>query len=461
MTKQENYIKKIFQILIFLFIFQDIHSENRTDEWTLEKCIQYATENNINIKQYKLECENVEIQLHTSKMSRLPDLNGSITQRWDFGKTSTTRKDENGNIVNEYGNVADSNTSFGLSSNIPLFTGFLIGNQIDQKKLELNAALLSLEQAKEDLSLNITYLYLQALLQKELLEVKEKQVNLSKDQTIKTEALVNSGRLSESYLYIIQAQVAQDEVAYVEAKNNLELSLFDLAQNLELPDSEPFDIVSPELNNEIMINPDSLFSLHSIYDNALDRKPNIKAQNLRIEIAQKSLKIVQSDYYPHLSLSLNIGTNYFYDYNNREYNVPFKDQISNNIGNSILFNMNIPIFNRFSVRNREKAARLSIKYNEYALENLKKNIFKEIETAYLSKIAAREKYLTSLKAVQASQISFQYAEEKYKIGRLTIFEFNEIKILFIKSLSEQVQSKYDYIFRSKILDFYNGVPITL
>ncbi len=164
---------------------------------------------------------------------------------------------------------------------------------------------------------------------------------------------------------------------------------------------------------------------------------------------------------PTLGLGLGYSNGYYYNYSNKGYNAPFSDQIKNNGGQYISLNLNIPIFNRFATRNQVRSAKLNIENQQLILENVKKDLFKEIQTAYLNATAAQEKYLSSQKSVEASQESFRYAEERYQVGKSSVFEFNEARTRLFQSQSEQIQAKYEFIFRSKILDFYNGLPIRL
>ena len=424
-----------------------------TRRWTLEECINYAIEHNIDIRQRELNRQNAAIDVNTAKMSRLPDLNANVGQSWNFGRGLA----EN----NTYVNQTLSNTGLGVSSSTPLFTGFRIPNQIAKSKLDLAAATQNLEKAKDDLSLNVASLFLQVLFNRELLKVNEEQLTLSNTQVDRTQDLVDVGKVPMSQLFDIKAQVAKDEVSVVQAQNTLKLSLLDLAQNLELERDTLFDIASPELGDVFGNNIQSILPPASIYDNAVGFKPQIKEQELLTESAKKALKIAQSSYYPSLSLGLGYNNGYYYNYTNKESNVPFANQIRNNGGEYISLNLNIPIFNRFAVRNQTRAAKLGIENQELILENVKKTLYKEIQTAYLSATTAQETYRSSNKSVEASQESFRYAEERYQIGKSSVFEFNEARARLIQSLSEQVQAKYDFIFRSKILDFYNGLPIKL
>lgn len=464
-------MKKISCIIVFAFICLAVQAQDSVKKWTLEECIQYAIAHNISIKQIAIQKDNAEIELNTAKMSRLPNLNAGVGQRWNFGRSNNTP-------TGVYENQTMSNTSLSISSNTSLFTGFKIQNQIEGSKLQLEAAIQSLEKAKEDLSLNIASLFLQALFNKEILKVSEEQLELSQSQVKRTELLVETGKVPVSQLYDIKAQVAKDEVTVIESANNLKLSLLDLAQSLELERDLGFDITVPELDDVVENNIKSILPPENIYDNAVNFKPQIKEQEFLVKSAEKSLKIAQSGYYPSLSLDLGYGNSYYYNYSmeGRSISSPtqsdpdrtitwnndsFSDQLKNNGGEYIGLSLSIPIFNRFSVRNQVRSARLSINNQQLALDNAKKTLFKEIQTAYLNATSSQSKYHSSVKAVEASQESFKYAQERYEIGKISVYEFNEAKTRLVQSQSEQIQAKYDFIFRSKILDFYNGIPITL
>jgi len=441
---------KLLYILPLFFVASGF---SQTRQWSLEECINYAIEHNITIKQMQLQKENAEITLNTSQMSRLPDLNAGAGQTWNFGRTQTE--------TGLYENRTQSNANISLSSSMPLFTGFRITNEIQRNRLELEIAVQGLEKAKEDLALNVAALYLQVLFNKELMKINQSQWELSAQQIKRTQELVDAGKVPVSQIYDIKAQNANDYVSVTQAANNLKASLLDLAQALELQGSDDFDIQTPNLN----INPNSSFaelsSPLSVYNNAIQVKPAVIGQEYQVESAQKSLKIAESGYYPNLSLSLGYGTNYFYLYDKDYVNRSFSDQFKNNAGEYIGLNLSIPIFNRFSTRNQVRSARLNINNQQLILESVKKTLYKEIETAYLNATAARDKFKSSSDAVAAASIAFNYAQERYESGKSNVFEYNEAKTNFVRSQLEEVQAKYDYIFRAKILDFYNGKEIRL
>ncbi len=445
-------MKHLIKIAFLLLSGSNLYAQE-PGKWTLESCIQYAVTHNIDIKKIALQKENATVELNTAKMSRLPDLNAGAGQRWNFGRSNNTPS-------GIYENQTISNTNVYVSSNTPLFTGFKIRNEIEQSKLLLEAVTQDLEKAKEDLSLNVAALFLQVLFNKELLKVNEEQLALTQSQVGKTGMLVEVGKVPQSQLFDIKAQVAENEVRVIEAQNALRLSLLDLMQSLELERTEIFDVAIPETGDLIDDNMKSISHPEEIYAFAVASKPQIKAQESSVQGAEKALKIAKSNYYPSLFLELGYGNSYYYNYSINE-NTPFSNQIKNNGGEYIGLNLNIPVFNRFAVRNQAKSAQLNIQDRQLTLENTKKQLFKEIQTAHSNAIAAQAKYNSSLKAVEASQESFKYAKERYETGKSTVFEFNEAQTRLTQSLSEQIRAKYDYIFCAKILDFYNGVEIKL
>ena len=417
--------------------------------WTLEECIQYAIEHNIDLKQREQEQANSRVELSTSKNSWLPNLNASVGQNFGFGRS--TAKD--GTIVDEN----SGNTSFNVQLNMPIFDGLRIPNDIAAKKLNLKAAFENLNKAKEDLSINVASYYLQVLYNKELQRIARLQVELSGEQVAKTEAMVNAGKVPLSQLYDIKAQLAKDEVSLTEADNNVKLALLDLSQSLELERLNGFDILTPEIQDAVAEYMSSILPPDDIYDHAVTFKPQIKEQEYLLESQKKMLKVAQSEFYPKLNFGAGYSTGYYSSFKG----LSFGDQLDRNGQKTIGLSLSIPLFNRFQVRNSVRTARINIHTRELMMENTKKTLYKEIQQAYYNATAAQEKYTASDKSVLASREAFHYAQERYDAGKSTVFEFNEAKTKYAQSLAEQAQSKYNFIFRAKILDFYNGTPIRL
>lgn len=447
-------MKKVIYILPALLLSLSVGAQETTKKWTLEECINHAIINNIDLKQQEQQRALSEVDLNTSKNSWLPDLNGSLGQNFDFGRSPS----KDGTIVDRN----SSNSSAYLSLSMPIFDGFKIANDIAAKKLDLQAATEALNKAKEDLAVGVASYFLQVLYTKEIKNVAELQVDLTSRQVVRTEELVNAGRVPLSNLYDIKAQLAKDEASLVEAENNADLALLDLAQSLELErESAQFEVEAPTIVDAIDKYISSIVPPTNVYDNAVTVKPQIKTQEYQLESSKKSLKIAQAGYIPKLNLNASYSNGYYHYSGDGATNIGFSDQLKQNERKTIGFSLSVPIFNRFQVRNSVRSARINILNRELALENSKKVLYKEIQQAYYNATASQEKYIASTKAVDAGKEAFSYAEEKYKTGKSSVYEFNEAKTKYAQSLAEQAQAKYNFIFRAKILDFYNGNPITL
>lgn len=417
--------------------------------WTLKKCIDYAIEHNLTIKQQEASAEQSKIELSTAKNSRLPDLNGSASHSFSFGRSLQAD--------NTYNSINTQNTGFSLSTSVPLFTGLQIPNNIALSKLNLLAALEDLNAAKENVSIQVASSYLQVLFNDELARVAHEQVDLSREMLVQREAYFRNGKASESELYEAKSRVAQDELSAVQADNDYQLALLDLSQLLELPSPDGFAIVSPQ--TDAVENLGTPLPPAEIYADALLIKPVIKAAQYRLEGAQKSIRIAQSAYYPQLSLGAGLSTNY-YKMSGMD-NAGFGSQLRDNFSQYVGLTLSIPIFNRLATRNRVRSARIQQTTLGWQLEDSKKTLYKEIQQAYYNTLSAQTQYTSSRTAAEAAKASFDLMKERYLNGKANATEFNESRTAWMRAVSDQLQAKYNYIFRFKILDFYRGVPLEL
>ena len=419
------------------------------EKWDLRKCIDYAIEHNLSIKQQEAARDQNAVDLNTAKYSRLPNLNGNVGQSFNFGRALQAD--------NTYGDRNTKNTNFSLSTSIPLFTGLRIPNNIALSKLNLKAATEDLNKAKEDISIQVTSAYLQVLFNEELVKIARQQVELSQEMLTQKEAYFQNGKASEAELYEAKSRVAQDQLSLVQTENDYRLSLLDLSQLLELPSPDNFQIVSPDIQPEQLFG--TLASPTDIYNQALLIKPSIKAAQYRLQGAARSIRIAQSAYYPQLSFGAGLGTSY-YKMSGRE-NASFHSQLKDNFSQYVGLSLSIPIFNRLSTRNRVRTARLEQTTLNWQLEESKKALYKEIQQAYYNAVNAESKYQSSQVADEAAEASFKLMKEKYANGKANATEYNEARTNWMKAVSDCVQAKYDYLFRAKILDFYQGIPLTL
>lgn len=415
--------------------------------WNLQKCITYAIEHNLSIKRQEATLDQNKVDLNTAQWSRLPNVNGSVGQSFNFGRALQAD--------NTYGNRNTQSTNFSIGTNIPLFTGLQIPNNIALAKLNLKAAIEDLNKAKEDISIQVTSYYLQVLFNEELAKVAHNQVALSKEQLERKVAFFKNGKSSEAEVYEAKSRLAQDEMSAIQADNNYQLALLDLAQALELPTPEGFRIAAPQIEDIT----GTLSLPDDVYAQALLNKPSIKAAQYRLEGASKSIRIAQSGWFPQLNFSAGLSTNY-YNISGIE-NASFSRQWHQNFNKYLQFSLSIPLFNRFETRNRVKSARIQRNALSWQLEESKKTLYKEIQQAYYNAIASEAKYKSSRTASEAAEATFNLMSEKYANGKATATEYNEMRTSWMKALSDHIQARYDYLFRSKILEFYQGVPLEL
>ena len=413
--------------------------------WTLRQCTEYAVSHNLQVKQQDNQRLKNELSLSTARNSRLPDLSASVSENFSFGRGLTAE--------NTYTNTNTNSTSFSLGTSVPLFTGFQIPNTIQLNRLNLEAATQDLERIKNDVRTQVAQAYVQSLYNMEIRDVALRQIVIDSMQVHRLQAMLDNGRASAVELSQQQATLANSRLTATQADNQLRLSLLTLTQLLELPTPEGFTIARPELDglvcgDIIATNPDL------IYTEALTTRPEVAAEQLRLQGTEHSIKIAQAGLYPTLSLSAGLGTNY---YKTSGFQADdFGRQLKNNFSQFIGLNLQIPIFNRFSTRNNIRAARLDQENQQLQLDYVKKNLYKEIQQAYYNAVAANEKWKSSRQARQAAEDAFNLMQAKYENGKANLTEFNEAKNNFLKAESDLVQAQYELIYQTTLLDFYRG-----
>lgn len=417
---------------------------NAQQEWTLRQCIDHAIANNINIKRQETNVKSQEVSLNSAKNNRLPSLNASAGQSFNFGRGLT--------IDNTYANRNTQSTSFNIGADVPIYTGGQISNNIKARKLDLQATIVDLQYAKDNISMQVASAYLEALFQKDLLEISRQQAELSKAQERRINILFQNGKCAETDLAEIQASVANDELSLTQQQNSYTLALLTLSQLLELPSPEGFDIARPEIlnpENTVLTDPNQIYAEASLI------KPQIEAENIRLKSAERNIRIARSGYYPNINLGVGMGTNYY-----KTSGFPaasFNDQMRDNLNKSISLSLSIPIFNRFSTRNQIRSAKLQYQNQQLLLDETHKSLYKEIQQAYYNALAAQKQCVSSMQAEKASTMSFNLMEKKYTAGKATATEYQESKNALFKATTNRLQAQYTFLFRQKILDFYRGL----
>jgi outer membrane protein len=438
-------------LAIGLLLAVSLNSMGQKDVWSLQRCIDYAIKNNVQVKQGMVATQYQQNLLKQSKYARLPNLNGQASQSFNSGTNPVYPG-------NTYEKNNSSTTTLNFSTSVPVFQGFMIKNNISMNQLNLQASLQDLEKAKSDISMNIAATYLAILFDKDLIKVSQDQLDVTNQTINQTQQKVEAGSLAKGSLLEIQAQAAGEQLNVVNAVNQLKLDKLKLTQLLEIQASDSFDIetpVLPEILSQVSVNPAS-----DVFKKALDFRPEILGADYRVQSSQYQLKSAHGLLYPTISAFANFSDRYYRD--NIGTNVDFGTQVfTGNPSKGIGLQMNIPIFTRLQNKTSIANARLQVLTNQLNLEAAKKTLRSDIETAQTNAIAALNRYESNQTAVASMQEAFRYAEEKFNVGMVNTVEYNTAKTNLSKAESDLLQAKYEFIFRSKILDFYQGTPITL
>ena len=437
-------------ILSFIVASVGFSAASAQKAWSLRECCDYAIEHSIPIKQQENQRRQQEVQLSTSRNSRLPDVSASLNQNFSFGRGLTAD--------NTYSNTNTSSTSLQLGANMPLFTGFQIPNQIKLNQLNLEAATADLEKAKDDIRMKVAQAYVQILYDMEISEVAHRQIDIDSMQVVRLQAFVKNGKASESELSQQRATLANSRLLATQAENNTRLAVLTLTQLLELPTPDGFSVVRPELADVSADIAAAIPSPDIIYAEALGIKPEIAAQQLKLKGTEHNIKIARAGYYPTLSLSGGMGTNYYTTSGFKSDN--FSTQLKNNFSQYIGLNLNVPIFNRFQTRNSIRTAKIQRENQQLQLDNTKKTLYQEIQKVYYNALNALSKEQSSLEAVKSTQTAFNLMQAKYENGKATITEFNESKNTYLKSESDLVQARYENLYQHALLEFYRGKELT-
>jgi len=424
---------KLLYLLITVGTLLPIAAQKK---YTLLECIDIALENNRDIKQQELNRQQRQVAYSQARADLLPAVNASSGQSFVFGRSI--------GLDNTYQNTNSSQTNFNIGADITIFDGLRMKHNIDARRADVLVSEADLERIKDEITMSV----LQALLNHELLLIAENQIESTQANLLRSSELVNSGKMAKGELYEIEAQIAKEELNRVQAESSYKLALLDLAQIMELESFNDFDIASPPA--ETLINETPLLSSQMVYESALVNRPEIKSIQYQLESSMKEKLMARSQYYPTLSFGANMGTGY-YNMSGRN-NDPFATQLKNNVSNSLGFNLRIPIFNRFQVKNSVQNAEIAIANRRLEMDKTKLELRKRIEQAFFNAVGAESRWAAAQKSVTASNEAYRFAKEKHESGRANSYELFLAKNNQTQALSEEAQAKYEYAFRLKILE---------
>jgi outer membrane protein len=454
--------KLLLSITVCFFLLQgNLSAQQKV--WSLEECIIYAIENNIQIKQQAIQTQFQKNSLDLAKYKLLPTLNGQASHNYSFNRTLDQQ-------TYQYVDQNGQSDQFYIGGSLPLFSGLQNYNSIQKSRYDLLASQEDLKNISDNVSLNVALGYLQILLNKELVSAAGNQLAITKQQIGKTIKMVDAGKVARGNLLQIQSQAAQEELQLINFENQLDISVLNLTQLLELKTTEGFGVVVPD----ILVDTNSVISgnIDEIFKVASESRPEIKSSQYKLLASQYDLKTARGGRSPRLSMSHSFSTGY--SNIRKKYlgldtgtglplygTYSFADQVNDNINYGIGFTLNVPILNGWQVNKNISNSKLATENSQFALEATKKQLYKNIQQAYADAVAALKKFGASMKAVTSMEESFRYTEQKFNVGMVTPVDYNAAKTQLLNAQSDMSQAKYEFVFKTKVLDFYKGLPLKL
>ena len=442
---------KIKKIVFGVMLSALFTSASAQKQWSLSDCINYAIENNIDIQKDAVYNSQGVISLQNAKNERLPTLNATLGGNMYFGRGPSRD--------GTYTDNSQFSSSAGLSLGATVYEGSRIKNNIISREFDLKSSIANYEGAKEDLSLQIVSMYMQILYNKELYAVSKEQVVLSTSFMERSKILFEGGKVSEGDYFESVSVLSKDKLTMTETSSQLQLSLLTLSQALNIESVEGFDIMTPVIDSSNNNISSELSSSKEVYDFAVENRPQVEGAELRLSSLEYQLKVARATGLPRLGFSAGYNNSYFHSFTNGTTNTVFSEQMRRNGSQTMGLSLYIPIFNKFATKNQRKMAELNIKNQNLEIRNVKLKLLKEIEQAYQNAKLSQERYLASLESLKSSRVAFEYAKYKADEGRSTVFDFNDSKTRLIRSESELIRAKYEFMFNKKILNFYSGISL--
>ena len=436
----KNIVVTTFALLVAVHLFSQ-------QKWTLEQAVAYAIENNITIKQSELDLQLADIQESDAFYRLFPNLNANATF------TSNT-----GNNINPGTNVSESfsflSFSTGVQTSVTLFDGLRNIRQLQYARMTQVAGQYNLDKMKDDIALFVANAYLQTLFNKENLKVLKSQNEITKQQLNQTNELVDAGVIPRGDLLEIKAALANDEQRIVVAENQIRIALINLAQILLIKDYENFDIADDEF--EVPISTILEQPVSAIIERAKETRYETKIAEKNVMLAEKELQISRGAYTPTLSAFAGYSTSWI---DNDFFERSFSQQFSDNAGTRVGLQLQVPIFNGFSVRNNVKRSFINIERASLQKEQAELDLESNVYQAYTDLQGAKKAYEAALVAEDAQSQAYDYSRERFEVGIINSFEFSQALLRYENAQSEVLRAKYDYIFKLKLLELYFGIPL--
>lgn len=474
-------MKKLLFSAVLAFVFSGSLSA-QAKKWTLQECVEYALQKNITVAQTEVDNRVAGIDRKDAMGNFLPSVNANSSHSWNIGLNQNITTGLLENQTTQF-------TAVGVTVGVDIWKGLQNQNRMRRAKLTQLSADYQLSKIKDDIALNVANAFLQILFNKENLKVQTEQWNNNKKQLERTDALVESGSVARGDLLDMKATVATSQKAVVDAENALLISKLSLAQLLQLDEFKDFDIADQEyelIQSEVMSETPG-----EVYQKAREARYELKIARTNLEMAEKDVSIARGAYQPTLQGFYSFNTRAAYadritgqvldpinptriigvvDGSGQNVIVPnyipvisrrapLFEQFSDNKGHSFGLQLNIPVLNGFSARNNVQRSKLALEKSRIALSQAEIDLERNVYQAFVDAKGALNAYESSVVAVEARELAFNYAKEKYEVGMMNAFDFNQAQTLFVNAQSDAARAKFDYIFKVKVVEFYFGIPI--
>lgn len=438
-------MKKIFLLVFAFFALTNIQAQQK--KWTLQECVEHALENNISVKQSQLDVEFAEIAERDALGNFIPsfNINSNLQNSSGLAINPTT---------NQFETTRFTSFSGSATTALTLFDGLRNLREMQRSKLATLASQYSLELMKDDIALFVANSYLQVLFNKQSLEVLLAQNEVTLEQMERTGELVDAGVLPKGDLLEIEATNADEQQRIIVAENNIEISLISLAQTLLIKDYENFDIVEYDYDvygEEILLN-----SPAEIIERAKEERYEIRVAEENKRIAEKDVQLARGAYYPTLNAFFNYNTRYA---DNDPFSRDFTTQLYENDGTTYGLQLNIPVLNGFATRNQVRRSQINVERAEYQLEQAELDLESNVYQALVDARGALKAYEAAQASQRAQEMAFEYATERFGVGLTNAFDFSQSKFRYENAQTEVVRTKYDYIFKLKVIELYFGIPV--
>ncbi|AWH83959.1 transporter [Flavobacterium album] len=474
---------KFYAAFLFVFALFADDAYGQAKKWTLQECVEYALKNNISIKLTELDARLANVSRKDAKSAFLPTAQIQGSHSWNIGLNQNITTGLLENQTTQF-------TSVGLNMGVDIYNGLQNQNRLRRANLAAISAQYQTVKMQEDVALNVANAYLQVLFNKENLKVQEQQLAFDTRQMQRVGELVEGGAVPRGDLLDVKATVAADNQKKIAAENALLISKLSLAQLMQLEDFQNFD--TEDGNYDVKDEPILLEQPATIYNKAKEQRTELKIARTNVEVAEKDVKIAKGAYQPVISGFYSLttraaysdrivgfaqsttqptsvvgfvdGTNQLVLQNNYQpilgRYLPILDQFDNNKGHSFGVGVNVPIFNGFAVRNNVERTKVELERSQITLEQRELDLERNVYTAYTDAQGALKAYDAAVSAAEARTEALTYAQERYEVGLINVFDLNQAQTLSVNAQSEVLRTKYDYIFRIKILEFYFGIPIS-